>query len=39
MVENNIDEPPRKTVWGIIINEGGSNPPRGGKQEPPQGDK
>uniref|UniRef100_M1DWN6 Putative plant transposon protein domain-containing protein n=1 Tax=Solanum tuberosum TaxID=4113 RepID=M1DWN6_SOLTU len=31
--------PPRKRVWVITINEGGSNPPKKSRQEPPPGDK
>ncbi len=39
MVKTNIVMPPRKRVQGITINEGGSNPPKKGRQEPPPGDK
>lgn len=39
MVWTNIEDLSSKRVWGIIINEGGSSPPRRGRQEPPQGYK
>uniref|UniRef100_M1E1C0 Integrase core domain containing protein n=1 Tax=Solanum tuberosum TaxID=4113 RepID=M1E1C0_SOLTU len=37
MVKTNIDMSPRKRVRGITINEGGSNPLKRGRQEPPTG--
>lgn len=35
MVRTNIDDPPRKRVRGMTINEGGSNTPSRGRQESP----
>uniref|UniRef100_M1DUR9 Integrase core domain containing protein n=1 Tax=Solanum tuberosum TaxID=4113 RepID=M1DUR9_SOLTU len=37
MVQTNIVMPPRKRAWDITINDGGSNPPKKGRQEPPPG--
>uniref|UniRef100_M1DIX0 Integrase core domain containing protein n=1 Tax=Solanum tuberosum TaxID=4113 RepID=M1DIX0_SOLTU len=39
MVRTNIDMPPQKRAWGIIINEGGSNTPKKGRQDLQVGDK
>uniref|UniRef100_M1DL70 Putative plant transposon protein domain-containing protein n=1 Tax=Solanum tuberosum TaxID=4113 RepID=M1DL70_SOLTU len=39
LVRTNIDMPPSKRTRGITINEGGSNPSRKERQEPPLGEK
>uniref|UniRef100_M1DHY4 Putative plant transposon protein domain-containing protein n=1 Tax=Solanum tuberosum TaxID=4113 RepID=M1DHY4_SOLTU len=38
MARTNLDMPPRKRARGITINEGGSNPPESGRQEPLTGE-